>query len=498
MDIKPSLLHGDPVAPVILGVTSILAFAVIGRVAARKLGQPTVLGELLMGILLGNVAWYFGVDLITVLREGPRVFEVVNDALAGASIDDVATSIFGPEKGAELLRIITGPAGGQVMQVAHSVDTFSRYGIIFMLFMVGLDTELRDLQKVGGDSVRVAIIGIVLPVALGFGIELLLRPDMSLNSRMFVAATLAATSVGISANVLKEMGRSQSREGRIILGAAVCDDILGLILLAIVSGIVVSGSVDLPELVTVVVVSALFLTAAVMLGPILVRVAAKIMRRLDIVEAKMFTSYLFVMVLAWSANLAGLATIIGAFAAGVVLHDSYFREHDNSNGGTGGEHSRADHAARGHPGADLLHPNGYAGEAGIVPFMAGRRSGQRSARGGYGRQAGERYGSDRQGRQVGDWRWHAAARRGWTRLCRNRQNARRHRRRHILRNRAHGDHHDAGIAALAEGRDRSSGGQGGDDARAVVKRRRPTSATLRRHAPRFLSDQPRPARRARG
>lgn len=82
MNVGPSITHGDPVAPVILGVTSILAFAVIGRVAARKLGQPTVLGELLMGILLGNIAWYLGVDLITVLREGPQVFDVVNQALA--------------------------------------------------------------------------------------------------------------------------------------------------------------------------------------------------------------------------------------------------------------------------------------------------------------------------------------------------------------------------------------------------------------------------------
>ena len=102
--------HGDPIAPVILGVTSILAFAVIGRVAARKLGQPTVLGELIMGILLGNVAWYLGFDLITVLREGPRVFDVVNLTLAGAPIEVIATSIFGAETAPEIVRIITGPS----------------------------------------------------------------------------------------------------------------------------------------------------------------------------------------------------------------------------------------------------------------------------------------------------------------------------------------------------------------------------------------------------
>ncbi|NCF52296.1 cation:proton antiporter [Gammaproteobacteria bacterium] len=324
--------HGDPIAPVILGVTSILAFAVIGRVVARKLSQPTVLGELLMGILLGNIAWYYGVDLIAVLREGPRVFDVVNQTLMGAPLDQVAISIFGADKGPELARIIRSPHGGQVMQVAQAVDVFSRYGVIFLLFMVGLNTNLDEMRSVGRDSIRVAIIGVIMPLTLGYLVVILIRPEMSFNSSLFIAATLGATSIGITANVLKEMGRSGSREGKIILGAAVGDDILGLVILAVVSGIVVSGSVDIAEVSTVIVVSTLFLIAAVKLGPLLVRIAATIMRRLDIVEAKMFTSYLFVMVLAWMANLAGLATIIGAFAAGVVLHDSFFARHENSSG----------------------------------------------------------------------------------------------------------------------------------------------------------------------
>jgi Kef-type K+ transport system membrane component KefB len=327
------ITHGDPIAPVILGVTSILAFAVIGRVLARRLGQPTVLGELLMGILLGNVAWYLGVDLITVLREGPRVFDIVDLTLAGSPIDVVAESIFGSEKAQEIVRIITGPNGGQVMQVAHVVDVFSRYGIIFMLFMVGLQTDIGEMRVVGADSIRVALLGVAAPVGLGFATITLLRPDMSFNSHLFVAATLAATSIGITAAVLKDMGRGQSREGHIIVGAAVGDDILGLILLAVVSGIIVSGSVNVAEVATVIVVSSLFLIAAAALGPVIVRFAASILSRLDIVEAKMFTSYLFVMLLAWMANLAGLATIIGAFAAGIILHDSYFREHNDGSKG---------------------------------------------------------------------------------------------------------------------------------------------------------------------
>ena len=305
--------HGDPIAPVILGVTSILLFAIVGRVAARRLRQPTVLGEVLMGILLGNIAWYFGVDLIAVLREGPRVFEVIDQVLLGAPIDEVAVDIFGAERGRDLVRIVTGPSGGQVMQVAHTVDVFSRYGIIFMLFRVGLLTSLEEMRAVGADSLRVAVIG-----------------EITLNSTLFIAATLGATSIGISAEVLKEKGRSKTREGRIILGAAVGDDVLGLIILAVISGIVVSGSVQGLEVLKVVAVSTLFLAATVVLGKTIVRFMARILRHLDIVEAKMFTSYLFVMILAWAANFAGLATIIGAFAAGVVLSDRYFEEFSSS------------------------------------------------------------------------------------------------------------------------------------------------------------------------
>lgn len=325
-----AVVHGDPIAPVILGVTSILAFAVLGRVGARKLGQPTVLGELLMGILLGNLAWYFHFDLLAILREGPRVFDVVNGVLAGGDINEVAVAIFGADKGPELVAIIHGPYGGQVMQVAHAVDVFSRYGVIFLLFMVGLETDLKELRRVGGDSIRVAILGVLVPVTLGFACVLLLRPDEALNAKMFIAATLGATSIGVAAQVLREMGHTGSREGHIILGAAICDDILGLIILAIVSGFVVSGGIVPGELLSIVTLSIGFLVAAFLAGPAIVRWMAALMSRLDFVEAKMFTSYLFVMVLAWLANLVGLATIIGAFAAGIILHDGYFKDHKDA------------------------------------------------------------------------------------------------------------------------------------------------------------------------
>lgn len=318
--------NGDPIAPVILGVTGILFFAVLGRFGARKLGQPSVLGELVMGMLLGNLAYFYGFDLILVLREGPAIFSMVELTFnSGYSLPEAATAILDGESAQRILTLLQGPYGAQLLQVAQTVDVFSRYGVIFLLFLVGLDTSVEEMRAVGPTSMRVAIVGVVLPFFLGFEAARLLMPELSLNADLFIAATLGATSVGITARVLKDINQDRSPEARVILGAAVMDDILGLVLLAIVSGIIVSGGVELGNVVKIILLALLFLGSAIWLGPYFLRYTIRLVERLDLVEAKMFVSYLFVMVLAWMANLVGLATIVGAFTAGVILHDAYFR-----------------------------------------------------------------------------------------------------------------------------------------------------------------------------
>jgi len=316
--------HVDPIAPVILGVTGILFFAVLGRFAARKIHQPSVLGELLMGILLGNLGYWLGVDFIEVLREGPAIFEMVDLTLSGEPMQDAAIEALGNKSAPAILAILHGPGGAALTQIAHTVDVFSRYGVIFMLFLIGLGTSLAELKQVGGASLRVAVIGVLMPFILGFVMARLLMPELSINVDLFVAATLGATSVGITARVLRDLGQSHSREAHVILGAAVLDDILGLVMLAIVSGIIVSGEFDPWHATMVIVLASLFLVVAFAIGPMFLRHSIKMVRHLDIIEAKMFISFLFVMVLAWFANLVGLATIVGAFAAGVILHDAYF------------------------------------------------------------------------------------------------------------------------------------------------------------------------------
>ncbi|MFQ6021110.1 MAG: cation:proton antiporter [Acidiferrobacterales bacterium] len=317
--------HTDPIAPVILGVTGILFFAVLGRFGARKLGQPAVLGELVMGLILGNAGYLVGFELIQVLREGPAIFDMVGLDLAGAPLEQAADSALGPVAGPNVLKILQGPGGVAMLQVAQTVDVFSRYGVIFLLFLVGLGTSLEEMRQVGGESLRVALVGVLLPFVLGFSAARLLMPELSLSVDLFIAATLGATSIGISARVLSDLDQAHSREAHVIIGAAVIDDVLGLVMLAIVSGIVVSGSLELTAVLTTIALAIVFLVFALLLGPYFLDYTIRLVRHLDIVEAKMFISFLFVMALAWLANLVGLATIVGAFAAGLILHDGYFR-----------------------------------------------------------------------------------------------------------------------------------------------------------------------------
>lgn len=321
--------HNDPVAPVILGVTGILFVAIIGRFGARQLGFPSVLGELIMGIIIGNLAYYYHFDLIMLLREGPAIFNTLDNLLQGETLELACTKSLGAASTLHILDLLKGPNGSELLQVAHAVDVFSRYGIIFLLFLVGLDTSIEEMKRVGPESIRVAIIGVVLPFILGFFSSRFLIPDMSLHTSLFLGATLAATSVGISAMVLQELKMESTNTAHIILGAAVFDDVLGLLMLTIVSGIVVSGSVDLAQISATTISASLFLIGAIYLGPYFIRLVIKLLHRLDLIEAKMFVSYMFVMVLAWMANLSGLATIVGAFTAGLILHDTYFRHWDD-------------------------------------------------------------------------------------------------------------------------------------------------------------------------
>ena len=318
--------HADPISSVLLAVAALFFFALIGRYLAYRCKQPSVLGELLMGVLLGNGCYFLGFHFIVILREGSAIFDVVKELLADVPLDQaVNLAIPNPLYANQVINALHSSSGVEYLKMAYIIDMFSRYGVIFLLFMVGLESSVEELKHTGRESMLVALIGVVAPMVLGFVVAYWLLPNSSYQADLFIAATLSATSIGITARVLAETNQLHTREARTILGAAMIDDVLGLILLAVVSSIVINGSVNPIVAVKILVFALLFFIGAVLVGPFILRKMVVYCRFLTLWERKLSVSFLFIMVLAWLASLAQLAAIIGAFTAGVVLHDHYFK-----------------------------------------------------------------------------------------------------------------------------------------------------------------------------
>jgi len=327
--------HLDPAASVILWVTLLFFGGVIGRYIALRFHQPGVLGELLMGVVVGNICYFFGIELAVILREGPAIFSIMRDLLAGDSLPNAINAVIHNATSVQQMFLaLSGTQGPELIKVAYVVDAFSRYGVIFLLFMVGLESSVADLKTTGRESLQVAVIGVLAPILLGLLVSYVLLPNALFSTHLFVAATLSATSVGITARVLKEMKKLGTREARTVLGAAMIDDILGLVILAIVSSLVIRGVVNMAMIGQIILFATLFFAAVLWIGPWVLRQAVRFFAFLEPWEAKLTIAFLFVMSLSWFATIVHLATIIGAFAAGVIIHDGLFKVRD-------GEHQRA-------------------------------------------------------------------------------------------------------------------------------------------------------------
>ena len=272
--------HTDPVASLVLLLAIILVSAKLGADVATRVGQPAVLGELVAGVLLGNLA-------------------------------------------------LVGVSGLEPIKNDAAIDMLSRLGVILLLFEVGLESTVRQMLKVGPSSLAVATLGVAAPFALGWGVGAWLLPHSSSYVHAFLGATLCATSVGITARVLKDLGRSQSNEARIILGAAVIDDILGLVILAVVTGAIAAadrgGALSYSDVGLMLGKAALFLIGSLLLGvylsPKLFSLASKLRAR----GVLLAFGLAFCFSLAWLASAIGLAPIVGAFAAGLILEDLHYR-----------------------------------------------------------------------------------------------------------------------------------------------------------------------------
>ena len=265
--------EGVNVARFFLVLAAILAAAKLFGEVAERIGQPAVLGELLAGVLLGGSA----------------------------------------------LGIV--PADGAEAQVIH---VLAELGVLLLLFEIGLETDLREMFRVGPAALAVAVVGIVLPFCFGY-LYWRYAPhadsgsDDLVTGAIFIGATLTATSVGITARVLSDLGRMRTAEARIIIGAAVIDDVLGLVILSVVSGVAAGASVTLLGIGRTLAVAVGFLVVAVVLGRFIAPKLFDVIQGMRVRYVLVVASIAFALGLAALAGLAGSALIIGAFAAGLIL-----------------------------------------------------------------------------------------------------------------------------------------------------------------------------------
>jgi len=274
-------VHDDPITFVVLGLAVILAAAKIAGHVAGRLGQPAVLGELLAGVALGS-ARYAGIPWFDGFDSDP------------------------------------------------SIAILAHLGVIILLFEVGLESTVRDMLRVGWSSLFVAVLGVAAPFAFGWAVGALLLPERSVYVHAFLGATLTATSVGITARVLRDLGRTRTPEARVILGAAVIDDVLGLIILAVATGAVAAAdagrALSYGEFALTLVKAVVFLFGALSLGVYLSPRVFRVAARLSGGGVLLATALVFCFLLAYLSARIGLAPIIGAYAAGLILEDVHFRQ----------------------------------------------------------------------------------------------------------------------------------------------------------------------------
>jgi Kef-type K+ transport system membrane component KefB len=242
---------------VMLGAAKLFGFL------AQKIGQPAVLGELIAGVVVGR-------SILGLVDPSVEVFRLL-----------------------------------------------SELGVIILLFSIGLETDLAALIKVGAASTIVAVVGVAVPFALGYVVCLAMGHTQIVA--IVVGAALTATSVGITARVFADLGQLHAPESRVVLGAAILDDVLGLVILTVVSGLVTDGGVSAVGVAKVTGIAFGFLIATIVIGRIVLPPLARLVRRIDHPGTPTIFALMLAFALGWLAHEAGLAPILGAFAAGVLL-----------------------------------------------------------------------------------------------------------------------------------------------------------------------------------
>jgi Kef-type K+ transport system membrane component KefB len=292
-------------AGVLLSLIVIHLASKVGGEICVRFNLPPVLGELLGGVVVG-------VSALRLLMFPDGISDV---ASTSAIID--------------LLQVTAGlnPAAASSVfdRQAEAISVMSEIGVIILLFEIGLESSLTELLKVGIQAALVAVVGVTAPFTAGvLGMIYIFHAQPIVA--IFAAAALTATSIGITAKVLSQIGRLNTPEGQIIIGAAILDDILGLIVLAVVSGLGQTGTVDISGIFYLIITSTAFLVGAILIGRALTPLLAKIVDTLQTRGQLIVVSLIFAFTLAYIATAIHLEGILGSFAAGLVLAETEKRE----------------------------------------------------------------------------------------------------------------------------------------------------------------------------
>lgn len=278
----------------LLTMAILFILARLGSALVSRFGLPGLIGEIVMGIIIANLA--FG-DF--------------------SLMEFLDLSISNPNE-----------PGSHASTTYEIIEALAELGVIFLLFSVGLETKVKDLLGSGKPAFLAAVLGVVLPFAAGFAVIMAVDGDM--NHAMFMAAAMVATSVGITARIIKDMKLMDTREARIIIGAAVIDDVLGMIVLAIVKGMAESG-VSIANILSISIQAVAFVIVIILACMFVVpriydyfddrRQKAVAAGKVPYSVNKLVLSIIVCLILSAFAEYIGLAAIIGAFLAGMLFAD---------------------------------------------------------------------------------------------------------------------------------------------------------------------------------
>ncbi len=291
-------------ASILLSLVIIYFASKLGGEICARIDLPPVLGELVGGVVIG-----ISILGLLVFPEG---MNTANNSLIMKFLQ------FTADVTPENMQTIFNSQG-------EIISILSELGVIILLFEIGLESNLKELISVGPQSIMVAVAGVVAPFVLGtLGLTYLFHIDIIPS--IFAGAALTATSIGITAKVLAELGHLSSPEGQIIIGAAVLDDILGIIVLAVVASLIKTGQVEIINIVYLSFSAAVFLIGAIFVGRLLHPTYVKLVDKMKTRGQLLLISLCFAFVLSYIAQIIHLETILGSFAAGLVLAETEKRK----------------------------------------------------------------------------------------------------------------------------------------------------------------------------